>query len=688
MAIYRISQFKSSLIPGLIAALFLAPLSNVLAQQTDNTASEQDVFVGDNKSTYGPIKASDTLWKIANAYRPDSSVTNYQVMVALFKTNPNAFVNNDINFLIQGQYLRIPTLEQINKVVPFHRQNDSDSSLNRINNAIASNIKSETGEVVAAETTAPNTQVATLDPVSAPDTESVTAQTEPAITESVATNTKANPELESAKADSNEEPSVSQDSASSELANASTETSVLGLTLEGVEEEATEPAPAQPQVSNSEVEESLAAVGVKLDDLQYELERSKQNQAELDQKLEEQNVLLLQSKKREQRLMAEQEALKKRNAGVFNSPVAYWSVIGLLFVLFAVLTVMVQRRRRVEKELLALKPEFSANKQSQTIKVAKSTPVAKAKAINSKTDVTEKSLSTRADSRIQKNSIENIKDASVLQPSAVLFDGGINKDEKNELNSNATDQPVSATKARDPLAEAFAKVELKESHVEPDELVSEADFLANLVKNEANDTLDNDLNMDHIIEDMVDEDTKAKPAKLHSDSQFGNGADLSSSQLKEIDDFNDVEFDKLLEEISSESEHMSFESAAESTSTQVEDSNALSTHSNHVGVSSEQDFVEIEDIIADSESSEEYAEPYQEGKIDVGLDEFPEFTQNVNPVNVDDDKHGVNAKLDLAQVYIEIGDEDNAAVILKNVMKLGNSSQQQQAQQLLYSLKS
>ena len=42
-----------------------------------------------------------------------------------------------------------------------------------------------------------------------------------------------------------------------------------------------------------------------------------------------------------------------------------------------------------------------------------------------------------------------------------------------------------------------------------------------------------------------------------------------------------------------------------------------------------------------------------------------------------------NRKLDLAKVYIEIGDNENAEVILQDVVKKGDAQQQFDAQQLL-----
>ena len=76
----------------------------------------------------------------------------------------------------------------------------------------------------------------------------------------------------------------------------------------------------------------------------------------------------------------------------------------------------------------------------------------------------------------------------------------------------------------------------------------------------------------------------------------------------------------------------------------------------------------------------------QQANIDVGLNEFPEFTDGVNQVDVDIDENGMAAKLDLAKVYIEIGDQDNAHVILQEVVKEGNTQQQVVAQALLDNL--
>lgn len=55
---------------------------------------------------YGPVQRGDTLWVIADRFRPES-VTINQMMVAVFRSNPDAFGGN-INLLRAGASLHLP----------------------------------------------------------------------------------------------------------------------------------------------------------------------------------------------------------------------------------------------------------------------------------------------------------------------------------------------------------------------------------------------------------------------------------------------------------------------------------------------------------------------------------------------------------------------------------------------------
>src|SRR5690606_25713078 len=57
--------------------------------------------------SYGPVQRSETLWGIAERYRP-SGVSMNQMMLAIFEANPQAFAGN-MNLLQAGASLRIPS---------------------------------------------------------------------------------------------------------------------------------------------------------------------------------------------------------------------------------------------------------------------------------------------------------------------------------------------------------------------------------------------------------------------------------------------------------------------------------------------------------------------------------------------------------------------------------------------------
>ena len=77
--------------------------SSVLAEEESGIRirgpKSTDVFPFDK---YGPITGQDTLWSIALKVRPDSHLSVYQVMQALYNLNPQAFAGNNLIHLVEG----------------------------------------------------------------------------------------------------------------------------------------------------------------------------------------------------------------------------------------------------------------------------------------------------------------------------------------------------------------------------------------------------------------------------------------------------------------------------------------------------------------------------------------------------------------------------------------------------------
>jgi pilus assembly protein FimV len=64
-------------------------------------------------SEYGPVASGETLSKIAQKLNPDaSSVSVKQMMMALLRANPDAFIDDNVNQLKRGAVMRIPGREE------------------------------------------------------------------------------------------------------------------------------------------------------------------------------------------------------------------------------------------------------------------------------------------------------------------------------------------------------------------------------------------------------------------------------------------------------------------------------------------------------------------------------------------------------------------------------------------------
>lgn len=67
---------------------------------------------------YGPVRAGDTLWRIASGWSAGSGLGVNQVMVAIQRRNPQAFINGNINLLKRGAILRMPNVEEVQAITP------------------------------------------------------------------------------------------------------------------------------------------------------------------------------------------------------------------------------------------------------------------------------------------------------------------------------------------------------------------------------------------------------------------------------------------------------------------------------------------------------------------------------------------------------------------------------------------
>jgi len=65
--------------------------------------------------TYGPVQRNETLWGISRRLRGDAPVDINQIMLAIYRANPEAFGGN-INQLKRGAILRVPDSEELSRI--------------------------------------------------------------------------------------------------------------------------------------------------------------------------------------------------------------------------------------------------------------------------------------------------------------------------------------------------------------------------------------------------------------------------------------------------------------------------------------------------------------------------------------------------------------------------------------------
>ena len=107
-----------------------------LAGNGDDSPRGAGVQTGSNEQagkTYGPVNHGDTLTKIARQVSPGNVDLN-QVLVALYRANRDAFLQNNMNLLKVGAILRIPDQSVIAAITPQAATREVSIQTERWNN--------------------------------------------------------------------------------------------------------------------------------------------------------------------------------------------------------------------------------------------------------------------------------------------------------------------------------------------------------------------------------------------------------------------------------------------------------------------------------------------------------------------------------------------------------------------------
>lgn len=83
---------------------------------TDGTAAKEPSRVVPAEGEYGPVGDGETLWGIASNWSRGTGMDINQVMIAIQRENPGAFLKGNINLLKRGAILRMPRMDDIRSI--------------------------------------------------------------------------------------------------------------------------------------------------------------------------------------------------------------------------------------------------------------------------------------------------------------------------------------------------------------------------------------------------------------------------------------------------------------------------------------------------------------------------------------------------------------------------------------------
>ncbi|MFQ2299649.1 FimV/HubP family polar landmark protein [Aeromonas dhakensis] len=675
------------------------PVATPSATPQPSRATAQPIVrqVASNAGSYGPIRPTDTLWSLASKYRPSSSVSVYQTMVAIYEKNPRSFADGNINHILVGSRILLPTAAEASVIT------DAEARAKfRSDNA---SWKGLSPKYLASKHTQPAKPVATkpAQPKATPTKAAEPAKPEvakvapakaapiPAPAPKVEAPQPATEVKEVAKAPEQ----VASQAAATSAATASAPAPLPADLDKPVGKPSTEMALALEDANAQlgQVTEMNHRLKLRLQSLTEEVET-------LKAQLQDQTAL--------QKEIAELKAKPVPPAAPAPEPKQNWlmdllssplnlAMIILLPVLLVLALVTLWLRARARREL-----------EEQEKSLSESTAMVMDQESSEFDELM--TVGITDDEPMRPTPDLNTPDGymAVEEPAApadlVFSDDG----EMDLASFDAEPAPAAKAAIRDP--DLVPDLDLAHDDpitldTEPDldlasefnpkpkadnEVMSEEELQAALFAE-----LDADLEADLTLDGADDGQPDAEAAVSDEDLASFDLSDFETAFAEPgADQAAAAGADEMLAELGLEPEPVKGKKEAEPdwdpnemALSDFEDAFAeVEPHQGEVKPreqAQESGYVEIDKLLAEADATTTEQEPYQGFSLDVGLDGFPEVLPESTGFDVDADDGGVGAKLDLARAYLEIDDKDSARELLQEAAEQGTEHQRAEAEKLL-----
>ncbi|WP_429234559.1 FimV/HubP family polar landmark protein [Aeromonas salmonicida] len=634
--------------------------------------------VASNAGSYGPVRPTDTLWSLASKHRPSNRVSVYQTMVAIYEKNPRSFADGNINHILVGSHILLPTAAEASVI--------TDAQARQRFNSDNASWKGLSPKYLASKQTQPAKPAAPKVAAASAKAPVPKAAPIPAPAPKVAAPQPATEVKEVAKA---AEPVPSQAPATSAPA----------------------PLPADPgkPVGQPSTEMALA-----LEDANAQLgqvtEMNHRLKLRLQSLTEEVETLKAQ--------LLEQTALQKEIAELKANPVPpvavapeskqHWlmellssplnlAMIILLPVLLVLALVTLWLRARARREL-----------EEQEKSLSESTSMVMDQEHSEFDDLF--SADITSDEPVRPMPDLNTPDGYMaMEEPAAPADIVFSDDGEMEL-AGFEAEPAPKAAGRDP--DLVPDLDLADDKaialdVEPDldlasefnppkgghEVMSEEELQAALFAElDADLTADLDLDADDDGQPDVEAPISDEELAAFDLSDFESAfAEAEAGQESAKQSVADTSADEMLAELGlAPTKAVEPDPEWDPNELALSDfEDAFAEVESHEGdvkpreQANESGYVEIDKLLAEADATTTEQEPYQGFSLDVGLDGFPEVLPESTGFDVDADDGGVGAKLDLARAYLEIDDKDSARELLQEAAEQGSDHQRAEAEKLL-----
>lgn len=634
--------------------------------------------VASNAGSYGPVRPTDTLWSLASKHRPSNRVSVYQTMVAIYEKNPRSFADGNINHILVGSRILLPTAAEASVITDAQarqRFNSDNASWKGLSPKYLASKQTQPAKpaapkVAAASAKAPVPKAAPIPapapkvaaPQPATEVKEVAKAAEPVPSQAPATSAPAPLPADLGKpvGQPSTEMALALEDANAQLGQVTEMNHRLKLRLQSLTEEV----------------ETLKAQLLEQTALQKEIAELKANPVP---------PVAVAPESKQHWLME-----------LLSSPLNLAMII-LLPVLLVLALVTLWLRARARREL-----------EEQEKSLSESTSMVMDQEHSEFDDLF--SADITSDEPVRPMPDLNTPDGYMaMEEPAAPADIVFSDDGEMEL-AGFEAEPAPKAAGRDP--DLVPDLDLADDKaialdVEPDldlasefnppkgghEIMSEEELQAALFAElDADLTADLDLDADDDGQPDVEAPISDEELAAFDLSDFESAfAEAEAGQESAKQSVADTSADEMLAELGlAPTKAVEPDPEWDPNELALSDfEEAFAEVESHEGdvkpreQANESGYVEIDKLLAEADATTTEQEPYQGFSLDVGLDGFPEVLPESTGFDVDADDGGVGAKLDLARAYLEIDDKDSARELLQEAAEQGSDHQRAEAEKLL-----